>query len=182
MRFQTTRSCDQGVLRLVIQTARLTLRLPEERDRSRFVELFSDESFMVFSAGVLAETAGHARFDVMLANAADVPFAKQPVIETATGNILGYSGVAWFDLDGARCLEFGYRLCTEARGKGYATEAGLALVALARSQWSGPIYAMVDPSNEPSMRVIDKLGFDFVDLRMVQGYLDNFYRIDCMPR
>jgi len=168
----------------VIQTDRLTLRPPQPADRDRFVELFADDAFMAFSGGVLDVSRANARFDVMLENAEALPYAKQPVVETATGKVLGYSGVAWFDLDGERCLEFGYRLCTESRGKGYATEAGLALLDLARSEAAGIFYAMVDPTNEPSLRVIslrviDKLGFEFIDQRLIQGYIDNFYRIDC---
>jgi hypothetical protein len=33
-------------------TARLEVRLPREADRNRFVELFRDPEFMVFSDGV----------------------------------------------------------------------------------------------------------------------------------
>ena len=47
-------------------TSRLELRLPVETDRARFVELFCDEEFMVFSGGVLDSRAAHARFDQML--------------------------------------------------------------------------------------------------------------------
>ena len=62
------------------------------------MELFTDPSFMVF-AGVLSVAEAHRRFDHMLAIAAELPFAKQPVVERSTGRIVGYSGVdlAWDD-------------------------------------------------------------------------------------
>src|SRR5438270_4179849 len=107
-------------------TARLQLRLPEETDRARFVELFCDDEFMVFSGGVLEAAAANARFDEMLERAHELPFAKQPVIERRTGRIVGYAGVNWFEFEGERRLEFGWRLVPEARGHGYATEASEA--------------------------------------------------------
>ena len=109
-------------------TERLEVRLPRERDRTRFVELFCSPEFMVFSGGVHDLESAQARFDDMLRTASEVPFAKQPVIERATGTIVGYAGVAWFDFEGERRLEFGYRLVPDARGRGYATEAGRAVL------------------------------------------------------
>jgi hypothetical protein len=58
----------------------------------------------------------------MLTRGAELTFAKQPVIEGSTGIIVGYVGVDWFDFEGRRRLEFGYRLASEVRGLGYATE------------------------------------------------------------
>ena len=106
-----------------VLTPRLEVRLPVEADRERFVELFCDEWFMVFSAGVLDAESAHRRFDEMLERAAELPFAKQPVIERLTGSIIGYSGVNSFNFEEQRRLEYGYRLVPEACGNGYATEA-----------------------------------------------------------
>ena len=85
-------------------TARLELRPPEEQDRHRFVELFCDDEFMIFSGGVLDSAAAHLRFDEMLQRAQELPFAKQPIIERESGTIVGYSGVNWFDFEGERRL------------------------------------------------------------------------------
>ena len=158
-------------------TPRLELRLPVESDRERFVDLFRDEEFMVFSDGVHDSEGAHRRFDEMLERAAELPFAKQPVIERCTGAILGYSGVNWFEFDGQRRLEYGYRLVPQARGKGYATEAGAALLSVADGVFSGEILAMIDPANRPSENVAHKLGFEFWKQGLVDdGYLVNLYR------
>jgi RimJ/RimL family protein N-acetyltransferase len=157
-------------------TERLEIRPPAEADRDRFVELFCDPEFMVFSDGVHDHESAHARFDEMLRIAQEVPFAKQPVIERTTARILGYSGVAWFEFEGERRLEYGYRLVPDARGWGYATEAGRALLAIAEETFRGELLAMIDPTNEPSQRVITKLGFTFWKQDVVNGWLDNLYR------
>jgi RimJ/RimL family protein N-acetyltransferase len=144
-----------------VLTERLELRLPTEADRARFVQLFCDESFMIFSAGVLTVDAAHERFDRMLSNTTQLSFAKQPIIERSTGEIVGYSGVDWFDLEGHPQLEFGYRLVAEARGRGYATEASRAVLERATGTFHGEVLALIHPENEASHNVARKLGFAF---------------------
>ena len=158
-------------------TPRLELRLPVETDRERFVELFGDERFMEFSDGALDSDGANRRFDEMLERAAELPFAKQPVIERRTGSIVGYSGVNWFELEGQRRLEWGYRLVPEARGRGFATEAGSALLTVAEAVFNGELVAMIDPTNVPSQNVARKLGFEFWKQGTIDdGFLVNLYR------
>ncbi len=156
-------------------TPRLEVRLPQEADRARFVELFCDDEFMVFSAGTLASEEAERRFDEMLVRADELPFAKQPVIERSTGLIIGYAGVDWFDFENEPRLEFGWRLVREARGRGYATEASRAVLLTAAEEFRGEILAMIDPGNDASQRVALKLGFTFWKQAIVDGYLDNIY-------
>lgn len=158
-------------------TERLELRPPQEADRARFVELFCDDDFMVFSSGVLDEGAANARFDQMLARAAEIPFAKQPIIERATGTIVGYAGVDTFEFEGQPRLEFGWRLATAARGRGYATEATKAVLKIANGSYEGEILAMIDPRNVSSQHVARKVGFQFWKEAVVDGYLDRLYRL-----
>jgi RimJ/RimL family protein N-acetyltransferase len=159
-----------------VLTERLELRLPVEADRHRFVDLFQHPAFMEFSAGVHDLVSAHARFDEMLRTADDVPFAKQPIVERSSGLIVGYCGAAWFEFGGISRLEFGYRLVPEARGVGYATEAGLAVLAVAAVAFRGELFAMIDPRNVASKRVINKLGFEFWRIAEVNGFLDELYR------
>lgn len=160
-----------------ILTDRLELRLPVEADRTQFVGLFGDADFMVFSGGVLDEEQANARFDRMLLRADEIGFAKQPVRARPDGTILGYAGVERFSYEGVDWLEFGWRLVPEARGKGFATEAGRALLDVAAVSFAGEILAMIDPTNAPSAKVATKLGFRFWKHAKVQGYWDDLYLI-----
>lgn len=132
---------------------------------------------MVFAGGPLREAEAHARFDRMLANAAELTFAKQTVIERSSGSIVGYAGVDWFDLAGEQRLELGYRLVPGARGKGYATEAGRAVLAKAARTFEGEILAIIAPTNEPSKNVARKLSFGFWKQAVVDVWLRNIYRL-----
>lgn len=144
-----------------IRTERLIIRPPAERDRARFVELFTNESFTVFSDGVHDVESANARFDRMLRLANAVPYAKQPVIERTSGVIVGYTGVGAVLLNGVDRLEWGWRLVPEARGDGYATEATAALLAVADRVDDGEILCLIDVDNHPSRRVADKVGFQW---------------------
>lgn len=157
-------------------TDRLQLRLPTEDDRGTFVDLFCSDDFMLFSAGTMTPEAASDRFELMMATAREFPFAKQPVIERTSGRIVGYCGVAWFDFEGRRRLEFGYRFVPEARGVGYATEAGAAVLDLAATSFEGEVLAMIDPTNVASKRVAHKLGFQFWKMAEVDGYVDEIHR------
>jgi RimJ/RimL family protein N-acetyltransferase len=158
-------------------TERLELRLPVESDRGRFVELFCDAQFMVFHTQVNATVKWASdRFDRMIERATEFPFAKQPVIERSTGIIIGYAGVDWMEFEGNRWMEFGYRLVPAARGKGYATEAGSALLSLAARTASGEILAVIDPNNTASTRTAEKLGFTFWKQAQVGPDLCNISR------
>ncbi|UTW58362.1 GNAT family N-acetyltransferase [Kordiimonas sp. SCSIO 12603] len=56
--------------------------------------------------------------------------------------------------------EIGYFIGRDFWGKGYATEAGKALINLVREQGhAGIIYGTVAKDNPASMRVLEKLGF-----------------------
>lgn len=141
------------------------------------MRLFCNEGFMVFSGGVLDSGSAHRRFDEMLMRAQELPFAKQPVIDREAGVIIGYAGVNWFELSHDRRLEFGYRLVPEARGRGFATEASRMVLAGAEETFSGEILAMIDPRSTASQTVARKLGFAFWKRAIVDGFLDDLYRL-----
>lgn len=147
-----------------MNTERLEVRPPQEGDRDRLVELFMTDSFMIHSlSGALDEDGANRRFERMLAVAEELPFCKQPVIERATGTLIGYAGADYVDWRGERRLEWGYRLVEDARGKGYATEASQALLDRVGETFKGDILGLIDPINHRSRNVLQKLGFTFVE-------------------
>ena len=159
-------------------TPRLEVRRPTEADRSRFVELFCDQGFMAFSGGPLAADGAQARFDGMLDRCEELAFAKQPIVERSSGVVIGYTGVDWIELDDGRWLEWGYRLVPAARGNGYATEASLALLEVARNEHEGGVLGIIHPDNRASHNVIRKLGFRYWKQEPVHGDLRDLYRLD----
>jgi RimJ/RimL family protein N-acetyltransferase len=146
------------------RTERLEIRPVVESDKPRFVDLFMDSDFMLFSAtGSLDRAAANARFDHMRVFSRVVPFGKQAIIEISTASLIGYVGADEFTYRGERRFEFGYRLVPASRGLGYATEASRALLKAASQVWQGELLAIVDPANVASRNVLVKTGFRFVE-------------------
>ena len=165
----------------VVTTARLEVRPPVEADRERFVELFRDKDFMVFYPEAYTEESANARFDHMVALCREIPFGKQPVVERASARVVGYMGVDRIEVEGSTWLEWGYRLIPECRGRGYATEAGNALLSVAHRAYEGELLAVIAPDNFPSQKVIRKLGFTFWKQAPVFGDLCNLYTRTVQP-
>lgn len=62
------------------------------------------------------------------------------------------------DADGD--VEFGYMVLSEYRRRGVAEQAASALLAWAAEQPDAQrVWALVDPDNKPSLRLLHKLGF-----------------------
>ena len=160
-----------------VATERLLVRPPREADRARFVELFCDEDFMEFYPRVLTAQEANDRFDHMLAVSERISFAKQPVVELSSGDVVGYTGVDYFDFEGKTWLEWGYRLVPESRGRGYATEASQALLSSAQRRYAGDLLAIIDPANLASQSVCRKLGFTYWKQAPVSGHQRNLYRL-----
>lgn len=141
-----------------VETDRLIIRHPMEHDRSRFVELFTDEAFTVFSDGVHDVESANNRFDRMLGMVGVVAYAKQPVIERTSGAIVGYTGADSVVFDGIDRLEWGWRLVPGARARGYATETAAALLSVADNVDDGEMLCLIDADNHASRRVAEKVG------------------------
>jgi RimJ/RimL family protein N-acetyltransferase len=174
-----TRIKEVDVLSLekTLVTSRLEVRPPSEPDRARFVELFCNDDFMIFSGQALTAEAAHRRFDHMLVMCEVVPFAKRPVVERASGLVIGYTGIDYFNFEGEERLEWGYRLVPESRGLGYATEASRALLACARETFSGELLAIINTANHASQNVCRKLDFVFLKQALVGEDIANFYTL-----
>ena len=75
--------------------------------------------------------------------------------------VVGSAGFVGRPRDGE--VELGFGTVPEARGRGYATEAAAGLVEWALEQPGVErVVARCDPANAPSIRVLEKLGFERV--------------------
>jgi RimJ/RimL family protein N-acetyltransferase len=80
------------------------------------------------------------------------------VVRKVDGEILGYCGL----VIGRATIEepeLAYELFQHAHGRGYATEAAVAVVAAAKRTGRSRLWSTVRRWNSPSFRVLEKLGF-----------------------
>lgn len=89
------------------------------------------------------------------------PFGHRLVVERVSGLVVGSIGLFWPPADGE--LEIGYGIVASRRGRGYATEATVALTAHAcTAPGVHAVRADVELSNPSSVRVLEKAGFEQV--------------------
>ena len=107
----------------------------------------------------------------------DNGFGMWGVGERATGELAGWCGLS--RLDDTQEVEVGYGLARRAWGRGLATESaraslryGFESVGLAR------IVAVVNPANDASRRVVEKLGLRYAKDAHHYGADLNYFEID----
>lgn len=94
-----------------------------------------------------------------------------------TGEMIGRAGFGEVD----SCRELGYAFRRDQWGRGFATEIACALVNWHfeypdRELLSGNLCAHVAAENRASMRVLEKVGFDFVDMRQYKSINCAFFQ------
>lgn len=105
-------------------------------------------------------------------------YGTSAVFEKSTGDFVGYCGVVRPSGNTFDELTYVYR--APSWGKGYATEAGRAMLAYVFEKSAlAKIYATIHPDNEPSIRVADKLGMRFAkEKRDIDGTYIRHYVVE----
>jgi len=65
----------------------------------------------------------------------------------------------------------------QPRRKGYATEASEAILSVWSKSIHGEMLAMIRYDNLDSKRVAEKLGFDFLEMQLIDGTPYEIYRL-----
>ena len=80
-------------------------------------------------------------------------------VDRESGRAVALAGLQWEQIDGRRELDLGCVVATDARSRGYATEASEAIVRAAFAAGCERVTAMTYPHNAPALRSLEKLGF-----------------------
>ena len=152
-----------------LETPRLQLREFTEDDADYMLRQLNEPSFIenIADRGVrdTAQAAAYLR-NGPIASYATSGFGFWAVIEKSTGDIIGMCGLVKRPiLDDA---DLGYAFLPEYFGKGFAFEACSACLSGSTQDFGLPrLLAIVNPSNMPSRRLLEKLGFGLQELREV---------------
>ncbi len=142
-----------------IETARLVLRRPRPEDATRVFARYSSDPEVTRLMGWPTHTNIHQT--IAFVDFAHSVWSKDPagplLIECReTGKLLGSTGL---DFETPYRAATGYVLARDAWGKGYATEALQAMVALAAECNVARLYAICHFSHAASAHVLEKGGF-----------------------
>jgi [ribosomal protein S5]-alanine N-acetyltransferase len=147
----------------VIETERLNLREVNESDAAFVLELLNDPDFVRNVADRGVRTLEDARRYVAERFTAAYRrdgFGFWLVEPKESGHPAGICGLV--KRDALPGMDVGYAFLPPFRSKGYAYESASAVVAYARAVLGlKRIFAIVNPENAVSIRVLEKLGMKF---------------------
>jgi ribosomal-protein-alanine N-acetyltransferase len=83
-----------------------------------------------------------------------------PVVEQASGNVIGHCGLLEKEQDGHKDIELVYVIGSGYQRRGYGFEASCAIAGYGFANFHlDRLIALIEPENQPSQRLAEKLGF-----------------------
>lgn len=164
---------------LPIVTERLVLRAYQDDDLRQLHDvLYSDEAAMALLGGPRDLAGTRAALERSISQQEYGGYSFWPVIERESGLLCGEAGLFPLAPDGPD-VALGYAFGSAYWGRGYATEAAIAVLAEA----FGPLglerlVAITREANFGSRRVLAKLGFEEHGLRHVWGAEQLFFTLE----
>lgn len=159
----------------VLDTPRLILRPHALADFEAYCALWSDPDVVCFITGTpFSREASWSRFLRHPGHWHHAGFGYLVIEERETGRFIGEAGFHDMrremtpSIEGT--LEAGWALTPSAQGRGYALEAMQALMGWAEQAFPGRrMTCIIDPANQPSLRIAARLGFSEVCVTSYHG-------------
>jgi RimJ/RimL family protein N-acetyltransferase len=161
-----------------IESDRLVLRLPEERDAEAIALQFNDFDVARMTARIPYPYPRPAADMWVLISRVSWPRNCNFVVEHK-GEIVGTAGI--FRRTPDADWELGYALARHAWGKGYATEIGHILLEFARKTLgANRVIAGHYDDNPASAHVLKKLGFRYTGASCRQFAMARLAKVNCV--
>jgi RimJ/RimL family protein N-acetyltransferase len=159
----------------VLRTERLTLRPLTGDDAPFMLDLLNDASFLRFIGDRGVHTLAAAQAYIRqgpIASYERFGFGLLLVSLADTGPPIGICGL--IKRDTLEDVDVGFAFLPAYRSRGYGFEAASAVIEDGRARFGlSTIVAITNPGNEPSIRLLEKLGFAFDRMiRMPDGDVD----------
>lgn len=166
-----------------IETERLILRELELSDAEGMFELDSNPNVHLFLGNNpvkhIEESIDYIKF--IQKQYKDFGTGRLAIVLKETNEFIGWSGIKYITEEinnHKNFYELGYRFIEKHWGKGYASEAGKAFVDYAFNEIKAEkLHAFADAGNENSRKILEKLGFHFVNSFEYEGEIEVWYEL-----
>jgi len=164
---------------LFIETERLLIRpfTLEDIEPSYLMNLDEEVSTYTGDGGVVSKKEIERRItENVFSDYKKYGFGRLAVELKAENKFIGFTGLKYLsDVDE---VDLGYRFMKEYWGKGIATESAIACVKLGFNNLGlNKMIAMVLPENIKSIRVLEKLNFEFEKDSIEDDLMAKIYRL-----
>ena len=162
-----------------LKTERLLIRKIQLSDIPALVEIWTDPEVTRFMGGPRDKHFLIQSFTGDVEVGQPEPYDLWPVIEIASNQVIGHCGLLEKEVDGQPEIELIYVLHKSAWGKGYATEAAIALRDYAfGTRRLERLISLIEPANYGSERVAQKVGMH-LEKEVLRG--DKLMRVYALP-
>lgn len=145
---------------ILTETTHLIIRSWKEDDIEAYANIVSDKKVMEFINEGIALTHLEAATYIKdcIQSYQKNGWSRFAVELKSTNELVGFCGYKQFNNE----LDFGWRFARRFWGKGIGSEAAKAVLELGLKKFSFPrIVCIVYPNNKASIRIIEKLNFNF---------------------
>ncbi|WP_396138628.1 GNAT family N-acetyltransferase [Flavobacterium sp.] len=162
-------------MKILAETERLILRELEYTDEKDLFEMDSDPEVHLFIENNPVKSIDEITkvIEILKKQYKENGIARWAVIDKLTNECIGWSGLKYFNQPLNKhnnFYELGYRFKKKHWGKGFATESSIAILDYGFANLNvDKIFAITDPKNANSKKVLTKLGFDFKETFDYEG-------------
>ena len=146
---------------IIAQTDRLIIRQINTDDFDDLSLVLADPEVMVYSTvGVHTPKQIEGFIGNVTSNYQKQGYGHFALYHKQTGEFIGLCGLNKHQIDNIDMIHIMYRIRIQYQGMGYATEASSGVLEFAKNTLKLPlVYAVISPTNTPSINVVDRLGF-----------------------
>jgi [ribosomal protein S5]-alanine N-acetyltransferase len=167
-------------MKIITETTRLVIREFTRDDAQAVYDFNAPEAVNRYTGDVgccnSLEDALSIIENIWLTEYAQYGFGRWAVVLKETGKVIGFCGFK--HEPSLKGVDIGYRFHPDYWGQGIATEANLACFAYARTHMAlVEVFGEVVTENIDSIKVIKKLGMEFVKQYQQDGYNIAQYKV-----
>jgi RimJ/RimL family protein N-acetyltransferase len=171
-------------MKIFVETERLILREILRTDVDGMFELHSDPEVHKFLGNKTVTTKGQTIdiINFVRQQYRNYGIGRWAIIDKKTNDFIGWTGLEYVTElinNHKNYYDLGYRLIKKYWRQGIATETAYASLYYAFTKLNASeIFARADSKNIGSSRVLEKVGFKFIETFYLDGVEHNWYKID----
>ena len=170
-------------MKIFAETERLILRELEFTDEMDLFEMDSDPEVHLFIENKPVKSIDEITIviEMLKKQYKENGIARWAVVDKLTNECIGWAGLKFFNEqlnNHNNFYELGYRFKKKHWKKGFATESSNAILDYGfKNLRTDSIFAITDPKNANSKKVLTKLGFDFKETFDYEGDLTDWFEL-----
>ena len=170
-------------MKILAETERLILRELEYTDENDLFEMDSDPEVHLFIENNPVKSIDETTKVIAMLKVQykENGIARWAVVDKLTNECVGWSGLKYFNQplnNHTNFYELGYRFKKKHWGKGFATESSNAILDYGFKNLNvDSIFAITDPKNLNSKKVLNKLGFSLEETFDYEGDMTDWFEL-----